>query len=115
KQFTKEEIEHALDYIIKNNIELRHSTKHDLLYKSRSFAPKEVVRWTARLKKLPSWESYSLSGGENTNKPLRELGFTIVRKNENKDPNLDIISKYKSILQQGNPTEIYKWELFKKY
>lgn len=31
------------------------------------------------------------------------------------DPNLEIISKYKSILQEGNPTEIYKWELFKKF
>lgn len=115
KQFTKEEVEKALDYIIENDIALRHSTRHDLVYKNRSFAPKEVVRWAARLKKLHNWESYTLSGGENTNKPLRELGFTVVGKNDNLDPNIEIISKYKSILQAGNPTEIYKWELFKKF
>ena len=83
KQFTQEEIEQALDYILDKNIEMQPSTKHDLVYKDYLFPPKEVVRWAARLKKLPNWESYVLSGGQNTNKPLRELGFTIVRKDDN--------------------------------
>ncbi|MDR2221825.1 MAG: AAA family ATPase [Flavobacteriaceae bacterium] len=83
KQFTKEEIEGALNYIEENKIKLNPSTKHDLVYRGNLFAPKEVVRWAARLKNLPDWEDYTLSGGENTNKPLRALGFTIVRKSEN--------------------------------
>lgn len=115
KQFTKEEIKKALDYILENGIKLQHSTRHDLVYKNRSFASKEVVRWAARLKGLSNWENYTLSGGDNTNKPLRELGFNIIGKNESVDPNLEIISKYKSIIQVGNTTEIYKWILFKKY
>lgn len=82
KQFTKEEIEQTLDYILENNIEMQPSRKHDLVYKDYLFPPKEVVRWAARLKELPNWESYTLSGGENTNKPLRELGFIIEAKNE---------------------------------
>ncbi|MDM1346484.1 McrB family protein [Myroides marinus] len=83
KQFTREEIEKALEHIVTSNIKLTPSTKHDLVYKGSLFPPKEVVRWAARLKNLPDWENYNLSGGENTNKPLRELGFTIVRKSEN--------------------------------
>lgn len=80
KQFTKEEIEHALDHILENNIEMTPSTRHDLLYKDHLFAPKEVVRWAAKLKNDRDYTDYRLSGGENTNKPLRDLGFEIVGK-----------------------------------
>lgn len=114
KQFTKEEIERALNYIIENNIKMLPSTKHDLVYKGKSFAPKEVVRWAARLSKLENWESYNLSGGDNTNQPLKDLGFIITSKNS-ADPNLEIITKYKEIVQEGNFSEIYKWQLFHKF
>mgnify|MGYP001014786385 CR=1 FL=1 len=43
KQFTKEEIKLALDYILKNDVKLQHSTRHDLLYKNKKFAPKEQL------------------------------------------------------------------------
>lgn len=80
KQFSREEIELALDYIIENGVELTPSTKYDLIYRDKKFPPKEVVRCAARLKKLSNWESYYLSGGDNTNLPLQELGFTIVKR-----------------------------------
>lgn len=114
KQFTKEEIERALNHIIDNNIKMLPSTKHDLIYRGKSFAPKEVVRWAARLCKLDNWESYHLSGGENTNKPLTDLGFVIRSKNST-DPNLEIIERYKQLVQEGNPSEIYKWQLFQRF
>lgn len=44
KQFTKKEIESALEYILENEIELLASTKHNLVYKDHLFPPKEVVR-----------------------------------------------------------------------
>lgn len=114
KQFTKEEIERALNHIIDNNIKMLPSTKHDLIYRGKSFAPKEVVRWAARLCKLDNWKSYHLSGGENTNKPLTDLGFVIRSKNST-DPNLEIIERYKQLVQEGNPSEIYKWQLFQRF
>lgn len=104
KQFTKEEIERALDHILDNNIKMLPSTKHDLIYKGKSFAPKEVVRWAARLCKLENWESYNLSGGENTNKPLRDLGFKIVGKDTEETSYFDKVAI--SELQERNNKKI---------
>lgn len=114
KQFNREQIETALEYIIENKPVLNPSTQHNLLYKGIEFPPKEVVRWAAKLAKLPNWESMSLSGGENTNLPLKELGFEIVKKAELVFQ-LKLIEDYKKIVRSGNPTEIYKWELIEKY
>lgn len=77
KQFTREEILKALEYIDENNLSLIESTKYDLVYNGKSYPPKEVVRCAAELKNLQNWETYTLSGGENTNAPLRKLGFVI--------------------------------------
>lgn len=104
KQFTKDEIERALDHILENRIEMTPSTKHDLLYKDHLFAPKEVVRWAARLSKLENWESYNLSGGENTNKPLRDLGFKIVAKDTKEASYFDKVAI--SELQERNNKKI---------
>ncbi|WP_291094780.1 hypothetical protein [Empedobacter sp. UBA6745] len=73
------------------------------------FPPKEVVRWAAKLAKIPNWENMSLYGGSNTNDPLKAMGFKIITKN-NIDVNLEIISKYKDIVSKGNNNkELYKW------
>jgi len=80
KQFSKEQIEHALEYIIENSVTLQPSTVHNLIYKGKTFPPKEVVRWAARLSQLSNWENMTLSGGDNTNLPLKALGFVIVAK-----------------------------------
>jgi len=104
KQFTKDEIERALDYIIENNIKLRHSTRHDLQYKGQRFAPKEVVRWAAQLKNDKDYNGYRLSGGENTNKPLRDLGFKIVAKDTEETSYFDKVAI--SELQERNNKKI---------
>jgi len=116
KQFTKKEIETALDYILENEIELISSTKHNLIYKDHLFPPKEVVRWAAKLKNDRDYSNYRLSGGENTNKPLRELGFEIVQKDNlnsnDQTVNQKIISQYKArIKERGNKDELYKFQL----
>lgn len=104
KQFTKEEIEHALDHILDNKIEMTPSTKHDLLYKDHLFAPKEVVRWAAQLKNDKDYTNYRLSGGENTNKPLRDLGFEIVGKDTEENSYFDKVAI--SELQERNNKKI---------
>lgn len=116
KQFTKEEIINAIEHLEKNNITLKGSTVHDLLYNGKRYPPKEVVRWAARLKQIPNWESYRLSGGENTNKPLRKLGFTIIEKNDVPNSIQKLINDYKkSIKRTKLENEIYKWELVQKF
>jgi Cdc6-like AAA superfamily ATPase len=82
KQVTKEQVLTALDHIIKYDLELNGSTKHNLIYKGKLFPPKEIVRWAARLAKIPDWENMGLSGGEDTNAPLRSMGFEIKLKND---------------------------------
>ncbi|RZL69810.1 MAG: hypothetical protein EOO93_00430 [Pedobacter sp.] len=114
KQFTKEQIESALEYIIENNIPLTPSTVHDLAYKGLKFPPKDVVRWAAKLAKLKDIDSYSLSGGANTNEPLKKLGFTIVEKNA--DFFGSLIEEYKNhLLKNGLSNEIYKWHLVEEF
>jgi len=115
KEFTKEEIIKAIQYIDEFNPELEKSTVHDLIYKGKTYPPKEVVRWAARLKNLPNWETYTLSGGENTNAPLRKLGFEIQNKEVPAKIN-SLIEAYKNAVRQNKlKEEIYKWELIEQY
>lgn len=115
KEFTKEEIIKAIQYIDEFNPELEKSTVHDLIYKGKTYPPKEVVRWAARLKNLPNWETYTLSGGENTNAPLRKLGFEIQNKKVPAKIN-SLIEAYKNAVRKNKlKEEIYKWELIEQY
>jgi len=115
-QFAKEEIEQSLEYIIKNEPELKGSTRWNLIYKNREFPPKEVVRWAARLKKLEGWETMTLSGGANVNVPLMKLGFNISEKSSPSDPRAGLITQYKALLKgTGFADEAYKWQLVEKF
>jgi Cdc6-like AAA superfamily ATPase len=114
KQFNKEQIEAALEYIIKNQPVLNSSTQYNLLYKGIEFPPKEVVRWAAKLAKVTNWETMILRGGENTNGPLKRLGFQIISKPD-ADLQLKLLNDYKKLVKSGNQTEVYKWELIEKY
>ena len=115
-QFSKPQIEAALEHIIENKIELNPSTKWHLNYKGKTFPPKEVVRWAARLTNLKDWENMSLSGGDNVNEPLRRLGFQIAGKELSEDPLARLINTYKeNVKQTGNKEEIYKWQLVNKF
>lgn len=114
KQVTKEQVVTALEHIIENSLELKGSTVHNLVYKGLTFPPKEVVRWAARLAEIPSWENMTLSGGDNTNEPLKMMGFDIVSKTS-LDVNEELVKKYKLLSLSGNSNEIYKWQLIEKY
>ena len=113
-QLTKEQVITALEYIITNNVDLKGSIKYDLEYKGKAYPPKEVVRWAARLANIKDWQKKRFYGGDNTNAPLRKMGFTIKNK-LNEDVNLNIIKKYKSIVLEDNRNEIYKWKLINSF
>ena len=93
KNVTKEQIEKALFHIIKNNIPLTSSTRWKLSFNGKLFPPKEVVRWAARLANVPNWETMTLTGGNSTNLPLKELGFLIIEKDG--DPFMQLVKDYK--------------------
>lgn len=83
KQVNKAQIVAALEYIIENDVALKGATVHHLIYKGKKFPPKEVVRWAARLANIPNWENMGLSGGDDTNAPLKAMGFEIKSKGNN--------------------------------
>lgn len=113
-QVTKEQVVNALEYITTNNVLLKGSTKYDLEYKGKTFPPKEVIRWAARLANIKDWQKKRFYGGDHTNEPLRKMGF-IVKNRLIKDVNLNIINKYKNIVLKDNKNEIYKWNLINRY
>lgn len=102
---TREQVVKALEYLVSHpEIELEKSTKFDLVYKDHRFPPKEVVRWAAKLARIPDWENYRLNGGNPTNQYLSDLqipGTLIVDKGE-KEPTMpyfdfDGMARYKMI------------------
>ncbi|MDX2047592.1 MAG: AAA family ATPase [Chitinophagaceae bacterium] len=77
---TKEQVLAALEYFLNNDVELTPSAKFDLVYKGKTFPPKEVVRKAAEMGGIKNWQSYRLVGGDPANIPLQDLGFEIVPK-----------------------------------
>lgn len=120
KQFSREEIIDAIEYIDENQIDLIGSTVHLLEYNGNLYPPKEVVRWAAKLKNLKDWENYRLSGGDNTNEPLKALGFSFTKKADlnqyNQSVNKAIIDQYKLLIREGgNQDELYKFYLIEDF
>jgi len=114
KNITKDQVETALSHIIENNISLNSSTRWYLNYDGKFFPPKEVVRWAARLAEIPDWQQMTLSGGDNTNLPLKNLGFSIVEKDKN--PLQQLVDDYKKHLtKNGLAQELYKWILVEEF
>jgi ABC-type multidrug transport system ATPase subunit len=69
----------AASYIDNNDgLKLNPSTVYDVVINEKRYPPKEIIRYAYR---LAFGEDVGLIyGGEQVNKPLRELGFEIVRK-----------------------------------
>lgn len=57
------------------------SSKFDLEYEGRRYPPKAVLGGAMSHLLAPPVGNY-FDGGETTNKPLRELGFVIVKKSD---------------------------------
>lgn len=108
---TKDNIIKALNEIMKKNTSLIPSTKFDLVFRGKRFPPKEVIRIAAKIQGIKEDEDYRLSGGENTNRFLREKGFNIRPKSiNNKNQNMLQISKIPELKQRWDDflkTEFY--------
>jgi hypothetical protein len=109
----KEYVEKALEYFLTHKVKLNPSTGYDLIHNGVAFPPKEVVRKAAELQGIVNWKNMRLNGGNNTNTPLKEMGFIIKDK---KDPIPQLINEYKQrVRKTGNKGELYKWQLLQQF
>lgn len=114
KHITKEHIVGAIARINREKIELKPSTRWDVIINGKAYPPKEVMRYAHR--EMSGEALWEYSGGESTNKWLKQLGFVIVDKWNKNDPILALIERYKADLNKYKlKNELYKWRLVKTF
>lgn len=113
-EITRQHVLQAVRKINDEGIELIPSTRWNLEIEGQKYPPKEIMRYAhAELNGEKIWER---TGGEPTNKYLRDLGFTISEKRTNVKNIEEMINRYKEIIEKTKlKDEIYKWELLTKY
>jgi hypothetical protein len=89
ENITKQHVLDAIEKIEKEGIILEPSTKFDVIINGKAYPPKEVMRYANLL--ANGTRDWVYSGGEATNKFLKDLGFEITSKDEgfNSDPSKD--------------------------
>lgn len=120
KLVTKKSVLKALQNFEDSNPELEKSTRYDLEYNGNYYPPKEVVREAARIQGIKiDDEIHTLGGGDKTNIPLTNLGFTIINKRQF-EMNYNKLEKcwndYKNYfeLPKSEHQEKYKWHVLKQ-
>jgi len=113
-KITREHINAAIQKITSKQIELIPSTKWDVIIEGNPYPPKEVMRQAHY--EMNGEHLWKLSGGEPTNKWLRNLGLEIKLKLKEDDPVQKMIDRYKQTIAQTElKDEKYKWELISKF
>lgn len=113
KKITSENIQRAVERINQEEIELKPSTKFTVNIDGVEYPPKEVMRYAHE--DMNGEHLWEFSGGEATNKWLRDLGYTI-KGPQPEDPILKLLSDYKNHIQKTLLTnEVYKWEMVEKF
>jgi hypothetical protein len=120
KLVTKESVLKALQNFEDSNPELEKSTRYDLEHNGSYYPPKEVVREAARIQGIKiDDEIHTLGGGDKTNIPLINLGFTIINKRQF-EMNYGKLEKYWNDyknyfeLPKSEHQEKYKWDVLKQ-
>jgi hypothetical protein len=113
-KITRENILQAINKIKSQSIDLIPSTKWLVIIEDEQYPPKEIMRYAhEQMNGEKIWEH---TGGENTNRFFKKLGFEVREKSLSDDPLKDIIEKYKShITTTKLEDEIYKWQLINQY
>lgn len=114
ESITREHILQAIKDLDNSQRKLSKSTRFDVVFEGRRYPPKELMR---RAHELATGEYlWEKSGGEQTNKYLKDLNFEIQGKSNDQSPFPDIIRRYKELLRtEGLADEIYKWELIEQF
>ena len=120
KLVKEESVLKALKYFELKKPFLEPSTKFDLEFNGNYYPPKEVVREAAKVQGIIiDDELHTLYGGDKTNIPLTDLGFTIINKKQFV-MNFDKLQKYWEDykryfeLPKSEHQEKYKWAVLKQ-
>lgn len=79
-KITKEHILDAVKKIESESIVMKPSTKYDVIINGKSYPPKEVMRYANFM--ANNTKEWTNSGGEPTNRYLKDFGFEIIDKNQ---------------------------------
>lgn len=81
ENITKQHVLDAIKKIEAENIKLKSSAIYDVIVNGKPYPPKEVMRYACEMMNgEPFLERFS--GGEETNKYLKKLGFDVINKSE---------------------------------
>lgn len=110
EKITKDHVLSAIEKIGKEGIELIDSTKYDVVINGKNYPPKEIMRYAHE--EMNGEHIWELSGGNPTNKFLKEMGFEIIEKNTtNKD---DLMQLWNEFLERW-PLERVKEMTLQEY
>lgn len=113
-KITKQHVLDAVAEIKRNSPDLKPSTRWDVVIDDERYPPKEVMRHAH--KQFNGEAIWERSGGESTNKRLEKMGFEILDKSTEKDPQLEIIEKFKiQFRKNGLSSELYKWQVLGEF
>lgn len=79
---TKEAILDAINDVETYGIVLRKSTRFHLIFNSKAYPPKEIVRQAAKRMGIHDLDNYRLAGGKSANAHLIKKGFQIITHNQ---------------------------------
>jgi 5-methylcytosine-specific restriction protein B len=113
EKITREHVLAAVSKIINQKIELRPSTRFDVIIDSIKYPPKEIMRHAHSISTGDL--IWRLKGGKPTNDYLKKFGFEIVGKKSGEDAMELIIARYKDHIRTTQfEGEAYKWQLIKR-
>jgi len=114
KKITREHVLKAIEHVKDNQIELIPSRKYKVLINGEYFPPKDILRYAHQ--QMNGEHIWTITGGEPTNKFLKDMGFEILNIQEKEDPVADMINRYKERIKNTKwDDEIYKWQLTKRF
>lgn len=105
---SKENVVKAFEKILAENLSLIPSSRFDVIYKNKSFPPKEVIRIAAQIQGIQNLDTYRLNGGEPTNRYLRAMDFEITAKETNanlKMTQIELVNRLKLFLDDTRQSE----------
>ena len=114
KKITRDNVLEAVKEIEENSLELIPSTQWDVIINGKAYPPKDVLRYAH--KQVNGELLWDISGGEDTNTYLDEMGFLIRAKNDSANQIRAIIQEYKKTIDLSvfsNNDE--KWYFVQRY
>jgi len=87
----KEHVLAAVEKIKEDNANLKSSTKYDVIIDGEAFPPKEIMRYAHEV--MNGEHLWEYSGGQQTNKYLKKMGFEVIMKDSNSDKKIQSTTK----------------------